>query len=300
MEEILFVVLIVYIFTWILIYAKFGFRLYTFVYIHLKKMIPKKYMRKIIASILVFYMPVFISGLPIISIAQTYLLYNQNLLILEQNIESSKNNEISSFDQVKITMNVDNLFGPLILRPNESRKGAYYYDLKYKLLITNLGTKTTSIINDYLYSDYTPKGNKTERKDFQVLDFFCKPELLDFSGKKFYLPINLEPGETKGFHLKVRRELSPGYYEKIKDKLIEKRAAIFTSSFILNLEEIEKKNENSFGINKYALELGNGNIKELEIPLGLNVSIIKDTKTNEIKEKYANFLTNYNSYSIEK
>lgn len=298
MEKILFGVLIVYIFTWILIYVKFGFRLYTFVYIYLKKMIPKKYMRKIIASILVFYMPVFISGLPIISIVQTYLLYNQNLLILEQNIESSKNKEISSFDQVKITMNVDNLFEPLILRPKESRKGAYYYDLKYKLLITNLGTKTTSIINDYLYNDYTPKDNKTERRDFQILDFFWKPELLDFSGKKFYLPINLEPGETKGFHLKVRKELSPGNYEKIKNELIEKKVAIFTSSFILNLEKIE--NKNSFGTDKYALELGNGNIKELEIPLGLNVSIIKDTKTNEIKEKYANFLTKYNSYNIEK
>ena len=217
-------------------------------------------------------MPIIFTSLPLLTILQTYLMYKQNSLIIEQIIRDEKREITSNLSDLNIIIKADNLFSDIIFLEKRKDRNSYYYNIKYKIVITNLGKKDTSIIDYGIYSRY----NANNEKNYIPLDLFYKPRLLNFSGNDFYFPLNIKSGESIGFHLEIRKELMPYQYDQIKEILLENQAAL-KGIFLLHLSKIEEKN--TVDSNEVITFEGIDSKKiEIEIPKDISINIHKDIK----------------------
>ncbi len=236
MEKIILISLAFYAILFIL-YLKYGLKIYKFAYKYLKIYIPNNYLKKIISLVISFIIPIMFTSLPLLTILQTYLMYQQNSLTIEQIIRDEKKEITSNLSDLNIMIKADNLFSDIILLEKRKDRNSYYYNIKYKVVLSNLGKKDTSIIDYGIYSEY----NIENEMNVIPLDLFFKPELLTFSGNNLYFPLNIKAGESIGFHLNIRKELMPYQYDKIKEILIENKATL-KGFFLSNLSKIEEKN----------------------------------------------------------
>lgn len=286
MEKIILISLSFYTILFIL-YLKYGLKIYKFAYKYLKIYIPNNYLKKIISLVISFIIPIMFTSLPLLNILQTYLMYQQNSLTIEQIIRDEKKEITSNLSDLNIMIKADNLFSDIILLEKRKDRNSYYYNIKYKVVLSNLGKKDTSIIDYGIYSEY----NIGNEMNVIPLDLFFKPELLTFSGNNLYFPLNIKAGESIGFHLDIRKELMPDQYDKIKEILIEDKA-ILKGFFLSNLSKIEEKNPID-SKDVIIFEGINGEIKKIEIPNNIGSNIVKDTNSKEINDIYGEYISEY-------
>ena len=272
MEKIILILLASCYVVLFILYLKYSLRIYKFIYKYLKVFIPNNYLKKITSLVISFVMPIIFTSLPLLTILQTYLMYKQNSLIIEQIIRDEKREITSNLSDLNIIIKADNLFSDIIFLEKRKDRNSYYYNIKYKIVITNLGKKDTSIIDYGIYSRY----NANNEKNYIPLDLFYKPRLLNFSGNDFYFPLNIKSGESIGFHLEIRKELMPYQYDQIKEILLENQASL-EEIFLLHLSKIEEKN--TVDSNEVITFEGIDSKKiEIEIPKDISININKDIK----------------------
>ena len=272
MEKIILILLASCYVVLFILYLKYSLRIYKFIYKYLKVFIPNNYLKKITSLVISFVMPIIFTSLPLLTILQTYLMYKQNCLIIEQIIRDEKREITSNLSDLNIIIKADNLFSDIIFLEKRKDRNSYYYNIKYKIVITNLGKKDTSIIDYGIYSRY----NANNEKNYIPLDLFYKPRLLNFSGNDFYFPLNIKSGESIGFHLEIRKELMPYQYDQIKEILLENQATL-KGIFLLHLSKIEEKN--TVDSNEVITFEGIDSKKiEIEIPKDISININKDIK----------------------
>ena len=272
MEKIILILLASCYVVLFILYLKYSLRIYKFIYKYLKVFIPNNYLKKITSLVISFVMPIIFTSLPLLTILQTYLMYKQNSLIIEQIIRDEKREITSNLSDLNIIIKADNLFSDIIFLEKRKDRNSYYYNIKYKIVITNLGKKDTSIIDYGIYSRY----NANNEKNYIPFDLFYKPRLLNFSGNDFYFPLNIKSGESIGFHLEIRKELMPYQYDQIKEILLENQATL-KGIFLLHLSKIEEKN--TVDSNEVITFEGIDSKKiEIEIPKDISININKDIK----------------------
>lgn len=287
MEKIILILLASCYVVLFILYLKYSLRIYKFIYKYLKIFIPNNYLKKITSLVISFVIPIIFTSLPLLTILQTYLMYKQNSLIIEQIIRDEKKEITSNLSDLNIIIKADNLFSDIILLEKRKDRNSYYYNIKYKVVLSNLGKKDTSIIDYGIYSEY----NIENEMNVIPLDLFFKPELLTFSGNNLYFPLNIKAGESIGFHLNIRKELMPDQYDKIKEILIENKATL-KGFFLSNLSKIEEKNTID-SKDVIIFEGINGEIKRIEIPKDIGSNIVKDTNSEEINDIYGEYISEY-------
>ena len=78
-------------------------------------------------------MPIIFTSLPLLTILQTYLMYKQNSLIIEQIIRDDKKEITSNLSDLNIIIKADNLFSDIIFLEKRKDRNSYYYYIKYKI-----------------------------------------------------------------------------------------------------------------------------------------------------------------------
>ena len=274
MEKIILILLAICYVVLFILYLKYSLRIYKFIYKYLKVFIPNNYLKKITSLVISFVMPIIFTSLPLLTILQTYLMYKQNSLIIEQIIRDDKKEITSNLSDLNIIIKADNLFSDIIFLEKRKDRNSYYYYIKYKILITNLGKKDTSIIDYGIYSKY----NANNENNYFPLDLFFKPRLLTFSGNDLYFPLNIKSGESIGFHLEIRKELMPYQYDQIKEILVENQTTL-KGIFLLHLSKIEEQNTVDSN-DVIAFEGIDSKKLEIDIPKDINSNIYKDSNYN--------------------
>lgn len=214
-------------------------------------------------------------------------MYQQNSLTIEQIIRDEKKEITSNLSDLNIMIKADNLFSDIILLEKRKDRDSYYYNIKYKVIISNLGKKDTSIIDYGIYAE----DNINNEMNAIPLDLFFKPEILTFSGNNLYFPLNIKSGESIGFHLNIRKELMPNQYDKIKEILIANKA-VLKGIFLSNLSKIEEKHTID-STEVIIFEGINAEIKRIEIPKDISFNIVKDTSLEKINDKYKEYISEY-------
>jgi len=248
-------------------YLKYAVKIYLLISEYINANILNSFLKKILPSFVMLTITSLVTGVPIILSLQTYLLYNQNKLVDNQTKLISKQNILNSKSNIKIKIVPYNIITDEIILKEAKDKKSYYYDIKYKIILSNSGFKTVSILDYYVYAT-----SNLDRK-IRVNAFLSKPKLLTFNGESFYLPVNLEAGKSIVFILQMTEQLMKKDYEKIKHTLIEDIGA---NPMIL-FSALENIEDSGFNIKRIiSFEKLDGNAIEIEIPEKIEIKYNKE------------------------